>query len=757
MGVGTVLAAFAYWVVIRITTRLEEPPSLRITGFLWRIFSPAFGGVLLGLIPISVVTFAVYYLLKGHEHFGPETDPDGRRWLLLPTIQLNYSDTTIDPDLLHLTRQGRTGFAFLSMALVSFYFTSSMFVPKRRLKTKNMSIVTFDESDDESISWRRSNLIYSSILMSLFLVVIVEWSFWGSFGTYIWEAIIFMKFLSMIVGSLVDAQLGEALLSAPVMTAMGMVQGIVTMSANDFMDFLLSYIVGFGFLIIERMYIGPLQADFITWVADRCEQLSCFLLPKAQEADGKEEHDLNQSLEEENNETIEPLLGSFANYSCDTLSLLYYPFIMVVIMVFRNEAEITKIYNIKEADMEYYLLFALAIIPFQIMADVMLHNSLELLHGWRTLDYLEYCRVRFYQREAWWKGFENTSMDECIEQSLRSIDQLCFSSQYYMLNTIHVNGMVFMVLGIIMQTRANYNLFGDPASVIILGLVIFCSVSVRTLMIWIGKLLRVWRVRSERRDWHGKMQVAGESNIDTLGDIQTSKDHDLYQQELRITDETFRYKFLRYNRAWIINRLPDMLSPRTTQRSRPYLINQLARVLGSINADISSDSEDDDDYDYEIPTMTASTRILARRWLTQATRLLKLRRIVQPLIEQSRGNECDVCLSRNLLQVETLYTMEQIDKMFVKEYGSSGDQLDQVLFQKFFRRIQKCQTICLPCIQARQSRHVDSLINDDREEDMGPEVSGLTGGLDESSTKLMSLWYAKSRANLARERSKEES
>ena len=70
-----------------------------------------------------------------------------------------------------------------------------------------------------------------------------------------------MEILGIIIGSIVDKQLGEVLLSAPIMTAMGLVQGIGTMSANDFMDFLLLYIVGFGFLVIERMYTGPLQEE----------------------------------------------------------------------------------------------------------------------------------------------------------------------------------------------------------------------------------------------------------------------------------------------------------------------------------------------------------------------------------------------------------------------------------------------------------------------------------------------------------------
>ena len=276
-----------------------------------------------------------------------------------------------------------------------------MFVPK---SPPNDSCTDDQRVNSQAlVNWKRGNLICSSVVMSLFLVVIVEWSFWGSFGTYIWEAIIFLKVLSIFVGSIVDKQLGDALRSAPVMTAMGMAQAIVTMAATDFMDFLLSYIVGFGFLILERMYVGPLQADVFGWVYNWCVssgdrlQTSFPIFGRDQERTSTSEEAL--AVPDENNETVEPLLGSYASYSCDTLSLLYTPFIMLVIMAFRDEAEITKLYGIKEADMEYYVLFALAIIPFQIIADILLHNALELLHGWKVHEYLEYCRVRFQQRE----------------------------------------------------------------------------------------------------------------------------------------------------------------------------------------------------------------------------------------------------------------------------------------------------------------------------------------------------------------------
>lgn len=110
-------------------------------------------------------------------------------------------------------------------------------------------------------------------------------------------------------------------------------------------------------------------------------------------------------------------------------------------MSYRQEMSIPSIYGIKEQDMEYYLLFAVVIIPFQFIADIFIHGSQELYHGWKLYDYLMYARYRFEQRELRWKGLED-NLDECIDESLRSMDQMCFSSQFYMMLTLHVNGIV---------------------------------------------------------------------------------------------------------------------------------------------------------------------------------------------------------------------------------------------------------------------------------------------------------------------------
>ena len=427
------------------------------------------------------------------------------------------------------------------------------------------------------------------------------------------------------------------------------------------------------------------------------------------------------------------------------------PFLMVVIMVFRDEMEITILYGIKEDDMEYYVLFALAIIPFQIVADVFLHNALELLHGWKMHEYLEYCKVRFLQRQVWWKGLERSTLDECINESLRSMDQLCFSSQYYMLNTIHVNAIVYFVLGVEMMARAKYTAFGDPAMLYIVMTVLLSATAVQMLLTSVARLFGLWKIKNEKRSWHANvLESEGNPNFQQWEE-RLVEGHDQYQVEQRITSETFRYKFLSYNRSWILSKLPDMITPRVSASQKPYLINQFARILSQMNGDSSSESDSDDGPDFGTPSLTSSTRTVARTWLKQAARQLRLKKLVQPLIQQSRGNECQICLGRNLLQIETLLSVSEIDKQFKNEYKT--EEIDQVLFKTFWRRNQRYQTVCLPCIQKRKHKEREEIIMDDRSSDEELNMALASDVMTQSAESIIASWYAAARKRLERNES----
>ena len=144
----------------------------------------------------------------------------------------------------------------------------------------------------------------------------------------------------------------------------------------------------------------------------------------------------------------------------------------------------------------------------------------------------------------------------------------------------------------------------------------------------------------------------------------------------RITSETFRFKFLNYNRAWLINQLPSILTPRTLRRSRPYLINQFTRILNQLNQDISSDSEDDGRR-FGPVALKANSRQIIRWWLAQARRRMRLREVVQPLISKARGTQCENCLSRRQLQVTCVVPLEVLAAQFDAE--NADQEFDQVL------------------------------------------------------------------------------
>lgn len=126
----------------------------------------------------------------------------------------------------------------------------------------------------------------------------------------------------------------------------------------------------------------------------------------------------------------------------------------------------------------------------------------------------------------------------------------------------------------------------------------------------------MWKIKHENTPWHSNVDDQEEFDVPDLEDLRNIN-HEAYLMNQRITSETFRFKFLNYNRSWLVNQLPSLVTPRTLKRSRPYLINQFARILNQLNRDISSDSEDGSG-DFGPVALTATSRKLIRWWLAKA-------------------------------------------------------------------------------------------------------------------------------------------
>ena len=459
----------------------------------------------------------------------------------------------------------------------------------------------------------------------------------------------------------------------------------------------------------------------------------------------------------------------YNGYANETLGLFYQPFIILILIWFREPIKIIENYGIRKADMYIFLMFAVIILPFQLIADVFLHNVQEIVHGWKLYDYLVYTRYRFLQRETRWKGMED-SLDECIDEGMRTLDQMCFSSQFYMMVTIHCTGIMLLIFAIEIMVQHNYNMFADPLLLFLTPLLLFLLHMSKKLVVYFAMKFNVWQLKHANTAWHSTITADDEElglpKWEELENLRGAS-HEQYMMNQRIASETFRHKFVDYNRAWLVEQLPKILTPRTLRRSRPFLIAQFAKILGSVRSDISSDDDSDEDGPAFGPVVvSSSTFAIAKMWWHRAKWRRSLRETVQPIIDRSRRPQCEKCLSAKQLVVDLVIPIETLGDRFLDEQermGGAAGPLDKLAWKNFFQQHEKFHTYCQPCLaqqkeEARQKaakKYAGDYVSEsdeDEDEVRRKELQRRFGNVNISaaSTALLQLWTEKARARLLR-------
>ncbi|CAM9981241.1 unnamed protein product [Heterosigma akashiwo] len=403
IGGISVVAAAALYAVVYLTTRLENPPKLRVHSMFALLAPPPTVGCLLGLLPNCLV-IALFWVLINAYQWNEENDYDAE----LPSL-VHFMDDDITYSELEDTRKGRTGLCFVALSAICLFAGARIFLPQRVSKReKELEKKRDERANKESVwiptTWKRSNLVFSSYLMGLYCLIVCEFSFWSYFGTYFWHILVLSQVFGQFSGTVIDNQLKEVLLAAPIGTAQGIIDGVVTLAASDFLDFLLGYFIDKDTFynstalhknqsVIDHSHESNSGATKLNNNNDKTNWM--FVLQEEEEQNKK--RDL-EGIVEEGAETVEPILDCFGGYSTGTMTLFYTPFIIAVLYVFASETQMPTLSS-KEVmtDMMYYLYFALIIIFFQLCADVFILGTLELYHGWKIYDYLVYTRYRFLQ------------------------------------------------------------------------------------------------------------------------------------------------------------------------------------------------------------------------------------------------------------------------------------------------------------------------------------------------------------------------
>ena len=191
-------------------------------------------------------------------------------------------------------------------------------------------------------------------------------------------------------------------------------------------------------------------------------------------------------------EGLEALLGSVSSYAAQTQALFLIPVTLLFLILFANETKIPQGYQIRQADLTYYLLFSLIIVLPRMVIDAFLLHVLETLHGYKVYDYFTYCDYRFRIRSKKWVS--GSPLDRSIAHAWRSIDNMNFSSQYYYIISLTTWGILFLYLGLTAMIRNLYNPFADPVLLAYVGAICALVSPTKMLLRVLAGYIQLWEI-----------------------------------------------------------------------------------------------------------------------------------------------------------------------------------------------------------------------------------------------------------------------
>jgi len=756
IGVALVGLGALIWVLHRMASlsMYGLNPPFKLLTYLSLLMPPMFTGVALATLPLMVSLYAVEYLFKGFVF----TDPLNADAWLADVVPMSYSYVRASPKDWSATRNGRIGTAFLVLGLIYMYAGSRLLIPLNVSKRETKAQENKREAARDvwtPTAWRRLHFIYITVGYALFLTFLIDISFFEQFGDNQYVFVASFKLMNLFIEEFLGNALNDMTLVVPLSLNMGVIQGLVTFGSQNFMQFIISFLIDVAFTFGETMYLGPrwaqlmmrielLKKSIASWwtrkfgskrkmsledelraeeiaaaaakqaildaelkaLKAQAEQVSLPIAAQAAIARAKR----GLVKKEPAAGSVDQIVDLLAGYCCDAQSFLQQVFLCWLLLDYRHEIQIPLTYGIRVSDTRLYLYFAVIILPFQFVFDMLMLSSYESLYNLKVFEYLVFARYRFIKRTRRWLGMDK-HLDECIDESLRRTDQMCFSSQYHFMTYFYSQGMFMLIMGVVTLavagTAGQYNFLQDPLLIPLCLVLVFFNLLLGVVLYRLAGLVKLWVVRTEASIWHSAM---GEG-LDALYAIPGAK---LLKKEAltaaetavmnqRISSETFRHKFLDFNRTWLVDRLPQLLTPRILRRSRPFLIEQLEIILKASKANLHEEEAVVKALDtvFDVPQVGASEKAVMRWWLGMAKRNIRYRDAVAPLVERERKAACESCGgTAGGLVVEQMVPMDALVELYETEV-SGESEFEEGKWKAYFLRNQRFRTVCGGCVTAR--------------------------------------------------------
>ncbi|KAL4137835.1 hypothetical protein PRIC2_001345 [Phytophthora ramorum] len=742
VAVASMILGFVIWVINRLFTKMKRPPKFRMKLLLKNVASAPPIGIFMASVPIFAACVLIYTWWHVLSSTTPLTTPSAASFEATAGDWLDQ--ISLDVTRVENYKRGRVGLSLIVIGIYLLMLGSKLLVPETMDSKsednayKEMAVTTPEdpfsveaekEEEEENEfwdprAWKRANFLLTTLCFMASMLVFWEFSYSPSFTANIYGYLVLFKIMRTAMELVLEHFLHEKLLVLPFAVVLSASESMMAMGSADFIGFTLFYFVNLTLVMMEHLYTAPLlrrtRALWPKWRLSLQRRMKKAAAAYAR-AKGVGRSGVGAKL------FIAPILFGFQSF-------------------FSEDTRMPALYGVRQTDLLYYALFSVFIIPSNFVLGALQLNTMELAHGWKLYEYSAYQRHRFATRDTRWP-LAHSSADESIHPSCQSLDLLCFSSQLYFLLLVYAAGILLSMLGVTVCLRASYSFFGDPITLLIIGVVYYLMRALELSCIRLGDKFKVWKPRKLA---DGTLDEDLAAKL-ALG---AGRQRELERERLELqalNSERFRHRFLERNRPWVLQHLAELFTPRTLQSiegpagdGRPNseyvrdLYHELVnmgegRRLGGDRSDISSDGEDDLEKMRRawsnVPVEGAS-RDLALYWLARARKRRTFSKLVAGIIAASRQSECGVCGKREdggyTLHVDLAaedgakeHDPRALDRLidgFESELGAQ--EMDSDLWKAYFRKHAAFLTLCNVCLTARQqalaNRGTNKLVADMR-------------------------------------------
>ena len=520
--------------------------------------------------------------------------------------------------------------------------------------------------------------------------------------------------------------LDEALLIVPILTSLFINRAVVMLASPNFTIFMMCYVINFGFIIFERIYLNP----FIELVEQKLQYLSALLVTKSRifryffEKSLKEQLLLEKSLMSSNmkgkfesGETQNRMMGTMVQFSAQSQVTFMLPLVFLFISMFSEASQMPKNYGIRKSDVNYYLLFTITIIVSQLILDVLMLHLIECLYGYKLFDYLTYCSHRFSTRSNWWKYLVGEKLDKSLMPAWRSIDNLCFSSQFYFSVTLASWGTVLLTFSFTIMIRNSFHPCGDPLIWVYLFMIRYGSFTIKRFFLFIRPYVRLCIPKSHPIFIEEVVENDSDDQI-----VPLIEDYAVENELIeKMKSDLFRVKFLKKNIPLLIDNLDSIvesnqychnyLKSRYKQLFEKHMVDEkernyvdrrldLLKLLPNnrFNPDFEVSFERDLEPANKCGELSMTNTRIMRKWVSEA----KLRLLLKRTIEDNRvlGDLCSICSMTDHLKVVSKQPFEQVLQKYRENY--KGYPLRLSHFKVFYFRVQETRTLCIDCAYLEQ-------------------------------------------------------